>query len=128
MPKKVMDYSNTHFYKIVCKDLNIKDWYVGHTTNFIKRKHKHKSTCSSPSNPDYNLPLYKFIRENGDWINWDMILINTECVDNQLEARKKQREYIQQLSCSLNKTTPFLVQRKKQKQIEKHGLKITATV
>ena len=31
-----MDYSKTHFYKIVCKDLNIKDCYVGHTIKFQK--------------------------------------------------------------------------------------------
>ena len=38
MPKKVMDYSNTHFYKIVCKDTNDSSMYIGHTTNFTTRK------------------------------------------------------------------------------------------
>ena len=37
-----MDYSNTYFYKIVCKDLNVTDCYVGHTLNFTKRKCTHK--------------------------------------------------------------------------------------
>jgi hypothetical protein len=32
MPKKPIDYSKTHFYKIVCNDTNIKPCYVGHTT------------------------------------------------------------------------------------------------
>ena len=41
MPRKEIDYSNTHFYKIVCKDLNIKDCYVGHTTNFKNKKYEH---------------------------------------------------------------------------------------
>ena len=42
MPRKPIDYSNTHFYKIVCKDLGIKELYVGHTTNFKNRKLDHK--------------------------------------------------------------------------------------
>ena len=32
MPRKEIDYTKTNFYKIVCKDLSVKDCYVGHTT------------------------------------------------------------------------------------------------
>ena len=45
MPRKPIDYSNTYFYKIVCRDLNTKDCYVGHTTDFTKRKSQHKHAC-----------------------------------------------------------------------------------
>ncbi len=38
MPKKIIDFSKTIIYKIVCNDLNITDVYVGRTTNFINRK------------------------------------------------------------------------------------------
>jgi hypothetical protein len=41
MPKKNINFSKTIIYKIVCNDLTITDVYVGHTTNFIKRKAKH---------------------------------------------------------------------------------------
>ena len=34
MPRKEIDYSKTVIYKIVCNDLNVKDVYVGHTTDF----------------------------------------------------------------------------------------------
>ena len=47
MPKKIIDYSKTIIYKIVCNDLNITDLYIGHTTNFIKRKATHKSNCNN---------------------------------------------------------------------------------
>ena len=47
MPKKDIDYSKTIIYKIVCNDLNITDVYVGHTTNFIKRKARHKYDCNN---------------------------------------------------------------------------------
>ena len=50
MPKNDIDYLKTIIYKIVCKDLNITDFYVGHTTNFIKRKATHKTACNNINN------------------------------------------------------------------------------
>ena len=43
MPKENIDYSNTIIYKIRCKDINVSDIYIGHTTNFVKRKNQHKT-------------------------------------------------------------------------------------
>ena len=107
MPKKVMDYSNTHFYKIVCKDVNIKDCYVGHTTNFIKRKCTQKECCLNMKSKHYNLPLYQFIRANGNWENWDMILIDTANCNNRLDARRQERHLIEQITPSLNTQKPM---------------------
>ena len=47
MPKVEIDYSNTIIYKITCKDPSITDVYVGHTTNFVQRKHCHKQSCNN---------------------------------------------------------------------------------
>jgi hypothetical protein len=69
MPKKIIDYSNTIIYKIVSKDLNINDCYVGHTTNFIKRKCGHNNCCINPLNKEYNNKKYEFISENVGWDN-----------------------------------------------------------
>ena len=103
MPQKEIDYSKSHFYRIVCKDLSIKDCYVGHTTDFNSRKHQHKRTCYDESDPvHYNIYLYQFIRENGGFDNFDMILINTENCENALHARKREREYIEQFNATLN--------------------------
>ena len=49
MPRTAVDYSKTIIYKIVCNDLNVKDIYVGSTTDFTKRKNKHKSCCDTNS-------------------------------------------------------------------------------
>ena len=62
MPKKNIDYSNTVIYKIFCKNYNITDIYVGHTTNFIKRKNQHRSVCIKNNS---NTKVYKIINENG---------------------------------------------------------------
>jgi hypothetical protein len=76
MPRLPVDYSNTCFYKIVCKDLNITDIYVRHTTDFTKRKYNHKHICSESNHKDHDLYVYRFIRENGGWENFDMVLLD----------------------------------------------------
>ena len=46
MPNVEIDYSTTIIYKITCKNPAITDVvYVGHTTNFVQRKHAHKQNC-----------------------------------------------------------------------------------
>jgi len=102
MPKRDVDYSNTFFYKIVCRDLSITDLYVGHTTNFIIRRYSHKNKTIRGN----NIYLYQFIRDNGGWENWDMVLIEQTACINRLEALKKEREFIELLQASLNKQTP----------------------
>ena len=102
MPLKEINYDKTHFYKIVCKDTNIKDCYVGHTTDFTSRKYDHKSKCNNENHKCFTMPVYQFIRENGGWENWDMILIDTLECENNLKARAKEREFIEKLNATLN--------------------------
>ena len=121
MPKKVMDYSNTYFYKIVCKDLNITDCYVGHTLNFTKRTCTHKNNSLNPLNKNYNQYVYKFIRENGGFDNFDMVLINTEFCENRLDALSREREYKEQLQATLNQLNPCLTNEEKLEKAEKYN-------
>jgi len=65
MPKDAIGYSNTIIYKIFCNDTSVTDIYVGHTTNFIKRKYQHKVLC----NTGKKLKIYDLIRKNGGWDN-----------------------------------------------------------
>ena len=65
MPRTNIDYSNEMIYKLVCNDLNVKDCYVGYTTNFKNRKHTHKNTCNNPNVECHNMPVHKCIRSNG---------------------------------------------------------------
>ena len=107
MPKKPVDYSTTHFYKIVCKDLDKPNMYIGHTTNFKERKAKHKRTYNNPNSKKYNFPVYKFIRDNNGFDNFEMILIETKQLNNQLEARARERELYEELKPSLNGYKPI---------------------
>ena len=106
MPKSDIDYSNTIIYKIICKDENIKDIYVGHTTNFIQRKHAHKQACKNINCLNYNCKLYNVIRANGDWNNWIMAIIAFYSCKNSNEARAKEQEHYEELKANLNGIPP----------------------
>jgi hypothetical protein len=111
MPKQVIDYSNTIIYKLCCKDPTITDIYIGHTTNFVKRKQQHKNFCNAINGTAinikrYNSNVYQFIRKNGNWDNWSMIEIcHINCVDKR-DAEKQERHYIETLMATLNKVIP----------------------
>lgn len=48
--------------------------YIGHTKNFHNRKKSHKSCCYNVKDKNYNLPLYKHIRDNNiDWNTLEFI-------------------------------------------------------
>ena len=106
MPRKPIDYSNTVFYKLVCRDITILDLYVGHTTDFKARKSRHKSDCYNSNNKGYVYKVYTFIRNNGGWENWDMVIIQRRsCVDEH-EAHTIERGYIETLNGTLNCRIP----------------------
>jgi len=107
MPKTEIDYSNTIIYKITCKDTNVKDVYVGHTTNFVQRKHAHKQSCINGKSANYTCKLYDVIRNNGGWENWKMEIINFFQCHDHYEARQKEQEYFISLHATLNSIEPM---------------------
>lgn len=106
MPRTNIDYSNTSIYKLCCKDINITEVYVGHTTCMRRRKCQHKSSCNNENAKDYNYNVYQFIRNNGGWDNWDMIEIERfEAIDG-YDAKKRERYWIEELKATLNCKLP----------------------
>ena len=72
MPKTPIDYSKCEMYKIVCKDEELDYIYVGHTTNWTKRKNQHKNMSLTST-----VKLYQTIRDNGGWDNFKMLQIES---------------------------------------------------
>jgi hypothetical protein len=107
MSKYNIDYSNTIVYKITCKDPNIQDVYVGHTVNFVQRKKAHQLSCMNSNYPGHNCKVYKVIRNNGGWDNWNMgIIAFYDCKDLN-EARQKEQEHFVELKATMNSIEPF---------------------
>ena len=107
MPKTDIDYSNTIIYKITCKDPQITDIYVGHTTNFVQRKYAHKQCCINMKSCNYSCKLYDTMRNNGGWNNWNMEIVGFFNCKDHYEARIKEQEYFVLLNANLNSIEPM---------------------
>ena len=123
MTKTEIDYSNTIIYKLCCKDFNVKDIYVGHTTNFIQRKNQHKTSCCNEHSKNYNRYVYQFIRENGCWDNWDMIQIEVVNCENKRNAELIEHNYIKTLEANLNSNNPHAMCKENPQQYKKDWYK-----
>ena len=118
MPRVSINYSKTVIYKIVCNDLEIKEIYVGHTTDFIRRKKHHKFRCK-----EENYKIYETIRNNGGWDNWCMIEIEKYPCNDSNEATARERHWYETLQANLNMICPNRTQKEYR---EKHKEKMKA--
>jgi hypothetical protein len=116
MPRLPIDYSKTLIYKLVCNDLSIKECYVGHTTDFTRRKQCHKTRCHNEKGGKYNYKVYQTIRKNGGWINYSMIEIEKYPCKDVNEACSKERECFERLNSCLNTCYPNRSVQEYQKQ------------
>jgi hypothetical protein len=66
------DFSNCYIYHIIKMEVV---HYVGSTSNMNSRKSSHKYKCGTEHNKNYNLDIYKYIRDHGGFDNFQMIPI-----------------------------------------------------
>ena len=100
------DYANTVIYKICCKNTDITDIYVGHTTNIKNRIRHHKNRYNNPKDNHYHLKVYKFIRNNGGWDNWNIIVLEEYPCNSRSDAIIRERELYETLKATLNTNYP----------------------
>ena len=106
MPRLPIDYSKTIIYKICCNDVNIKEVYVGHTTDLTRRRQQHKENCNNEKRKEYNQYKYQFIRENGGWENWSLVPVEEFSCENVNQATIRERYWFERLEASLNIKVP----------------------
>ena len=103
MPRAAIDYSKTLIYKLVKNDdydnVNI---YIGSTTDFIRRKNNHKSSCINEKDKGYNAKKYQYIRDNGGWNEWKMIEIEKFPCNDGNEARAREEYWKCHFNSQLN--------------------------
>jgi hypothetical protein len=102
----MVNYGNGLIYKLCCNDTNIKEEYVGSTTDFTERKRCHKKNCNNPNSKQYNINVYKFIRDNGGFENFCMIQIEKYPCDSKRELETRERYWIETLESKLNCKIP----------------------
>jgi hypothetical protein len=113
--KKSTIYS---MYKIVPKNKESIYCYVGHTSNFLKRKDHHNISATNTTNSKHHQLVYQTIYKNGGWDSWEMIEIEKfECY-SKLEARMREQQLIIEHNANINTLSAFITEdeRKKKKQ------------
>jgi hypothetical protein len=103
MPKIEIDYSKTIMYKLRHNtDINDIEVYVGHTTNFSKRKTQHKIDCYCISRITYNEKKYQTIRSKGGWEEWEMLPIELYPCSCKIEAEIREEYWRSHYNSQLN--------------------------
>jgi hypothetical protein len=109
MLKTAMDYSKCSIYKIEHIE-NESLVYVGHTTNFNKRKGQHKSNCKNENGLAFNFKLYQMIRDNGGWDMFKMIEVKKYSCKDKREAERRENEIMKELKANMNAIKSFLTE------------------
>ena len=94
-----------YIYKIWCRDVNVKDHYIGSTMDMKNRKSTHKGSCNNTNDRSYNSNVYQFIRNTGGWTNWRMDLIEELQFNTRAELNRREGEIIKSTGATLNKNT-----------------------
>jgi len=102
----MVNYKKSVIYKLCSKDLNVKDFYIGASSCIRTRKATHKSACNREQGKKYNMKVYKFIRENGGFDDWELIWLADAPCENRLQLRGIERKYIEQYRPTLNSCIP----------------------
>ena len=90
-------------YKLKCNDPNIKEFYIGSSVNMKQRIANHKSDCNNTNSIGYNFKVYKFIRNNGGFENWEFeTLLEVEVISKKELRLKYERPYQLELLPQLN--------------------------
>jgi hypothetical protein len=96
-----------YIYKLAIKDGSIDDCYVGSTSCIKQRKRQHKCSCNSEKDSKhYHLFVYKTIRENGGFENWDLYPLEKVQYDDKIEIQRRERHWVETLKPKLNKQIP----------------------
>jgi hypothetical protein len=95
-------YERGVIYKICCRDPRRTECYVGSTCNLVRRRCSHKHMCHNERRVEYSYPLYRHIRENGGWENWEVVPVEEYPCASKTALRIREQYWIETLGAALN--------------------------
>jgi len=111
MPRTPIDYSKTLIYKLVKNDdFNNENVYIGSTTDFTRRKTEHKKSCNNDKHKDHNAKKYQYIRNNGGWNEWEMVLVERHNCNDGNEARAREEYWRSHFNAQLNSVRAYITE------------------
>ena len=86
-------------HKLDCKDENI---YIGSTCNLYNRISIHKSRCNNERDTRHNFNIYKYMRDNGGYDNFEYTILRVCEYEDKTERQKLEQSFINVYEPSLN--------------------------
>ena len=108
-------YENGVIYMIKHKTDDTKEFYIGSSFEFKARCRKHKTVCNNENSTKYNYKLYQYIRENGNWNEWDIILLYDYPCKNKYQLELEEQRAIKGYKSTLNTQVPCRTQQERYK-------------
>ena len=100
-------YDNFTIYKIVSKNEDDDNIYIGSTIDFERRKEQHRKAVDNKNGIQYYTLLYRYIRNNGGWDNFVMEKIIECSVCDKRSGYILETEYIINYKATLNSVFPI---------------------
>jgi len=94
-----MEYT---FYKLSIAD----KCYVGSTIVFNDRMRTHKRNCKNENHKEYNLKVYKYIRDNGGFEKVNVMIIDKIIYNDKDAAREMETKFMLSFEAELNSQYP----------------------
>ena len=106
------DYIKTIIYKIVHNENLESEVYIGHTTDFRKRKNHHKTSCNNKTgiNSHSHYKIYEYIRNNGGWDCFNMSVVEEYPCNSKEEAREREQYWFNHFNPSLNYRKAYITE------------------
>ncbi len=111
-PNELNRFARPGIYILYCKDISVKEEYVGQSRNMIDRIVSHKSCVGDKTK---SVKLYNFIRDHGGYENWEfniLEVIPSNIPSNRISTwlNEKEQWWIDRLEPKLNsalKNNPY---------------------
>jgi adenylate kinase family enzyme len=117
-------FKNTIFgliYIIKHKTCDDKKVYVGSTNDLKRRIKSHRFNCNNEKNKNYNNKLYQYIRENGGFYMYEILILECYACNFKHELFCKEDDYIKMYPNNLNQLRAYLSRQEyKKKDNEQH--------
>ena len=93
-------------YKLFSKNPLASGFYIGSTKDLHNRQLNHKSCCNREKGKQYNFSVYKYIRDNGGFDEFDFEILELGEYQDKYCMRDRERYFIETLKPTLNSEIP----------------------
>ena len=114
-------YENGVIYMIHHKTDDTKEFYIGSSFDFKRRCYNHKKDCNNQNSKGYNYKVYKYIRENDGFNEWEIILLYDYPCKNKYELKLEEQRTVKEYKSTLNTQVPARTQKEYRKEYNKNN-------